>query len=141
MSEIELKLLLDKKMSSEIWARLKASKLAHGAPVTKTLRSIYLDTPEHALNKAGIARIVRGSGRAAPSSRAHWAAVVSLMTKPVGKPDAGNPHVRFDERGGETERVATRNRALPRLYPSGLTLLSFWRHDRGRASALRLIAE
>jgi len=25
--------------------------------------------------------------------------------KPVGKPDAGNPHVRFDERGGETERL------------------------------------
>ena len=24
--------------------------------------------------------------------------------KPVGKPDAGNPHVRFDERGGETGR-------------------------------------
>jgi hypothetical protein len=24
------------------------------------------------------------------------------VTKPVGKPDAGNPHVRFDERGGET---------------------------------------
>src|ERR1700678_404090 len=24
-------------------------------------------------------------------------------TKPVGKPDAGNPHVRFDERGGETD--------------------------------------
>jgi transposase len=22
--------------------------------------------------------------------------------KPVGKPDAGNPHVRFDERGRET---------------------------------------
>jgi hypothetical protein len=22
--------------------------------------------------------------------------------KPVGKPDAGNPHVRFDERGWET---------------------------------------
>ena len=26
------------------------------------------------------------------------------VMKPVGKPDAGNPHVRFDERGGETER-------------------------------------
>ena len=26
--------------------------------------------------------------------------------KPVGKPDAGNPHVRFDERGGETGRVS-----------------------------------
>jgi hypothetical protein len=24
--------------------------------------------------------------------------------KPVGKPDAGNRHVRFDERGRETER-------------------------------------
>jgi len=24
--------------------------------------------------------------------------------KPVGKPDAGKLHVRFDERGGETER-------------------------------------
>ena len=24
--------------------------------------------------------------------------------KSVGKPDAGNPHVRFDERGGETGR-------------------------------------
>jgi inorganic triphosphatase YgiF len=63
MSEIELKLLLDKKMSSEIWARLTASKLAHGAPVTKSLRSIYLDTPEHALNKAGIALRLRRDGR------------------------------------------------------------------------------
>jgi len=24
--------------------------------------------------------------------------------KPIGKPDAGNPHVRFDERGWETGR-------------------------------------
>jgi methyl-accepting chemotaxis protein len=35
--------------------------------------------------------------------------------KPVGKPDAGNPHVRFDERGRETE-AACRHRARPRLY-------------------------
>jgi hypothetical protein len=27
---------------------------------------------------------------------------------PVGKPDAGNPHVRFDERGRETEPLAKR---------------------------------
>jgi hypothetical protein len=26
----------------------------------------------------------------------------SVDVKPAGKPDAGNPHVRFDERGGET---------------------------------------
>jgi hypothetical protein len=24
--------------------------------------------------------------------------------KPVGKPDAGNPNVRFEERGGESDR-------------------------------------
>ena len=28
---------------------------------------------------------------------------VCLKEKPVGKPDAGDPHVRFDERGWETE--------------------------------------
>jgi hypothetical protein len=28
---------------------------------------------------------------------------VSLNVKPVGEPDAGDPHVRFDERGRETE--------------------------------------
>jgi hypothetical protein len=38
--------------------------------------------------------------------------------KLVGEPDAGNPHVRFDERGVETERWlhAPSNRASPRLY-------------------------
>ena len=35
--------------------------------------------------------------------------------KPVGKPDAGNPHVRFDERGRETGQC---HRARPRLYRS-----------------------
>ncbi len=36
-----------------------------------------------------------------------WAAAVGLTVKPVGKPDAGNRHVRFDERGGKTERRHT----------------------------------
>src|ERR1700694_3972487 len=48
--------------------------------------------------------------------------VVCLTVKPVGKPDAGNRHVRFDERGEETERwfpVGTpSHRASPRLYLS-----------------------
>ena len=34
-----------------------------------------------------------------------------LAVKPVGEPDAGNPHVRFDERGGETDCTL----AAPRL--------------------------
>ena len=40
---------------------------------------------------------------------------VCSMVKPIGKPDAGNPPVRFDERGWETERCqsAPSNRAHP----------------------------
>ena len=40
--------------------------------------------------------------------------------KSVGKPDAANPHVRFDERGRETGPLAMPQcyRALPRLYNS-----------------------
>jgi inorganic triphosphatase YgiF len=63
MSEIELKILLDKTKSSDIWARARESKLTHGARVTRTLKSIYLDTPEHALKKAGIALRLRRDGR------------------------------------------------------------------------------
>src|SRR3954454_21676104 len=52
-----------------------------------------------------------------PSTRARRAALVGLTMKPVGKPDAGNPHVRFDERGGETGlRHRHENRAPPRLH-------------------------
>jgi triphosphatase len=63
MSEIELKFILDESRSSELWARVKALKLANGGPKTRTLRSIYLDTPEHALKKAGIALRLRRDGR------------------------------------------------------------------------------
>lgn len=63
MSEVELKFILDEALSSEFWARVRASNLAQGSPTTKTLRSIYLDTPEHALKKAGIALRLRRDGR------------------------------------------------------------------------------
>src|SRR5882762_1777528 len=33
-----------------------------------------------------------------------WHRVRESTMKPVGKPDAGNPHVRFDERGWEPGR-------------------------------------
>jgi Tol biopolymer transport system component len=51
---------------------------------------------------------------------------VSWLVKSVGKPDARNGHVRFDERGRETtaaERL--RSSALPRLYPDGRRL-AYW---------------
>jgi hypothetical protein len=40
---------------------------------------------------------------------------VCLTTKPVGEPDAGNPHVRFDERGWETERCRMAQATAPIL--------------------------
>ena len=43
------------------------------------------------------------------------AAAVCREMKPVGKPDAGNPHVRFDERGGETGRADTAADTAPFL--------------------------
>jgi hypothetical protein len=41
--------------------------------------------------------------------------------KPAGKPDAGNPHVRFDERGGETGCFGD---TVPLLDATGETYLS-----------------
>ncbi|WLB47312.1 IS110 family transposase [Bradyrhizobium ottawaense] len=52
------------------------------------------------------------------------------MTKPVGKPDAGKPHVRFDERGEETERATS---ASPRLSS---TLLQRGKSDAADAEAI-----
>ncbi|BCH26184.1 CYTH and CHAD domain-containing protein [Mesorhizobium sp. L-8-3] len=63
MGEIELKFIIDESTSRQLWARAKGSKLANGAPRVRTLRSIYLDTPEHALKKAGIAMRLRRDGR------------------------------------------------------------------------------
>jgi transposase len=50
--------------------------------------------------------------------------------KPVGKPDAGKLHVRFDERGGETERVFN---APPRSFS---TLLKAHKNDDRDAEAI-----
>src|SRR5262245_41785113 len=63
MSEIELKFLLDEASSKALLSRVKASKLASKGPTKKTLRSIYFDTPDHALRKAEIAFRLRRDGR------------------------------------------------------------------------------
>ena len=49
-------------------------------------------------------RCLRHAWGAAAATCACGNAAVSLTMKLVGKPDAGNPPVRFDERGWETER-------------------------------------
>lgn len=63
MSEIELKFLLDAGGPAAIWSRVKASRLTGGSRSTHTLRSTYLDTPDHALRQAGIAFRIRRDGR------------------------------------------------------------------------------
>ena len=63
MSEIELKFVVDAQTTSQLWARVKALNLANGRRITRTLRSIYHDTPDHALKKAGIALRLHRDGR------------------------------------------------------------------------------
>ena len=45
--------------------------------------------------------------------------------KSVGKPDAGNPHVRFDERGRETKPRHTAEATAPFLDSTSLKNLPF----------------
>jgi inorganic triphosphatase YgiF len=63
MSEIELKFVIDEAATRRLRTRVKALKLASGAPKTRLVRSIYLDTPESALRKAGISLRLRRDGR------------------------------------------------------------------------------
>jgi RNA-directed DNA polymerase len=57
---------------------------------------------------------VRRTRRASTTPRSYWLAADSCEVKPVGKPDAGNRHVRFDERRPETERGSVQDRWQPR---------------------------
>ena len=67
--------------------------------------------------------------RATVSSRdtsLNWPSTVCLAMKPVGKPDAGNSHVRFDERGGETGCCQEAQATAPLLdstIPAGIWLV------------------
>ena len=56
-----------------------------------------------------------------PKPRAVPLLPVCLTVKPVAKPNAGDRHVRFDERGWETEcwPQAPSYRAHPQLYHAG----------------------
>ncbi|MGX8012340.1 CYTH domain-containing protein [Mesorhizobium sp. ORM8.1] len=100
MSEIELKFLLDQPASREVWAHAKASKLASGHPTTRTLRSIYLDSPEHSLKKAGIALRLRRDGR-------RWVQTVKTKAELHGGLS----------QTGEVENLAPGGRPCPEAIP------------------------
>jgi inorganic triphosphatase YgiF len=63
MSEIELKFAIDEPMARQLWGRARKLRLTKGGRRTRTLTSIYLDTPEHALKRAGISLRLRRDGR------------------------------------------------------------------------------
>src|SRR5688500_18509647 len=63
MSEIELKFLIDETAAKRLWPRAREASIAAVKTTTRTLRSIYLDTPGHALKEAGIALRLRRDGR------------------------------------------------------------------------------
>jgi hypothetical protein len=54
-----------------------------------------------------------------PKPRAVRLLSVYLAVKPVGEPDAGDRHVRFDERGWETERCRMAQATAPILDSTG----------------------
>src|SRR5262245_28686512 len=61
----------------------------------------------------------RGARCSTASTRAASATAVGLTMKLVGKPDAGNRHVRFDERGQETECCHMAQATAPVLDSTG----------------------
>jgi len=63
MTEIELKFVVDEDTARKLWQRGEAARLLSGRPRTMKLTSTYLDTPDQALWKAGIALRLRRDGR------------------------------------------------------------------------------
>ena len=77
----------------------------------------------------------RRTRRAASRTPAPTCPAVGLAVKPVGEPDAGDRHVRFDERGWETERWPRPQATAPILnLPSISDWTSSKRHQRGDAA-------
>src|SRR5215813_6851811 len=65
---------------------------------------------------------------------------VCLTMKPVGEPDAGDRHVRFDERGWETERCRMAQVTAPILDSANAEVRRCWlsRRCQGHSGHQRL---
>ena len=77
MTEIELKFVIDEPMAGRVWTRAKELKLVSGSRKTRTVRSVYLDTPEYVLKDSGITLRLRRLGR-------RWTQTVKTKAKPHG---------------------------------------------------------
>ena len=85
--------------------------------------------PSTSMHDSAIAEGTSGSVKDRPTGLS-----VCRLTNPVGEPDAANPHVRFDERGVETEhgglfghrqpKGTVTRKATPKLPRHSSTLLA-----------------
>ena len=62
MSEIELKFIVGEDSSRTVWKRAQSLGYSAKTPRARALRSIYFDTRDHALRKAGISLRLRRNG-------------------------------------------------------------------------------
>ena len=110
------------------------------------LRELQIKLYRKAKNEASTGAIARHQPLQSKWYSANWGKCSSAESgsnlvresavKPVGKPDAGNPHVRFDERGWETgRRSGVSARAHPRLYKVAQLPGSGDRADRPKSIA------
>ena len=89
---------------------LRLRHAAHGLPGGRSLRLRARAALSAAAAQGPLARDaallrgrgLRGAGRVPAPALSSWAACACLGVKPVREPDAGKPHVRFDEQGRET---------------------------------------
>ena len=63
MHEIELKFLVEESTANQLWPRATSLGITAGKLTTKTLASVYFDTQDHALKKAGVSLRLRRDGR------------------------------------------------------------------------------
>ena len=77
------------------------------------------DEPANTINDRRRRRLLcrgdEGELLTVPKPRAVSLLSVYLVVKPVGEPDAGDRHVRFDKRGWETERCRMAQATAPIL--------------------------
>lgn len=81
--ELELKLELTREEMQRVRGHPALGNLAVGEPVTRTLRSIYFDTPDYRLRALGISFRLRSDGDSWQQTVKSGTAVANALPKPI----------------------------------------------------------